>query len=226
MVIKVPYQRSVKTMGIAETIAAVRAGAARRGGVPGTIVTPSRRVSSAQLRAESIARQLGGGPTGEEFMPPAEPPIMQAGAGALMAIPAVAGVAARVLPRVVPALARVAPWIAAGAAGYGVSEMMEGEPGAIPGTAIPVQEGFLPWQQDIIPDEWVAYSWNTGTAVFYRLIDGRIAVQNKMGVWKVYRPKKHIVLSTNPRISQVNKLFRTCDKFTKKLAKTKYLKRQ
>lgn len=58
---------------------------------------------------------------------------------------------------------------------------------------------------DSPPNEIVAYKWNTGTAVFYRLIDGRIAVRKRNGVWRVYRPAKHIVLSRNPRVGQLLK---------------------
>lgn len=61
----------------------------------------------------------------------------------------------------------------------------------------------------------VAYTWNTGTAVFYRLLDGRIAVQRRNGTWKVYRPKKHIVVPTNPRIGTLIR----ADKRIKRLMK-------
>lgn len=37
-------------------------------------------------------------------------------------------------------------------------------------------------------------SWVANEVTFYRLSDGRIAVQNKKGRWKVWRPKKPIVL--------------------------------
>jgi len=39
-------------------------------------------------------------------------------------------------------------------------------------------------------------SWNAGGVTFYRLDDGRLAVQNKHGVWKIWRPKKPVVLFT------------------------------
>ena len=67
----------------------------------------------------------------------------------------------------------------------------------------------------------VAYSWSTGTAVFFRLMDGRIAVQKKNGVWKLYRPKKHIVLSTNPRLSQLRKFDRAYSRLNKMVSKFK-----
>jgi len=43
-------------------------------------------------------------------------------------------------------------------------------------------------------------SWNTNPAdpskgqTFYRLADGKLAVQNKKGVWKVWKPKRPVVL--------------------------------
>lgn len=37
-------------------------------------------------------------------------------------------------------------------------------------------------------------SWEANGVTFYRLSDGKLAVQNKKGRWKVWRPKKPIVL--------------------------------
>lgn len=37
-------------------------------------------------------------------------------------------------------------------------------------------------------------SWVANGVTFYRLSDGRLAVQNKRGKWKIWRPKKPIVL--------------------------------
>lgn len=68
-----------------------------------------------------------------------------------------------------------------------------GGAGSLMGPGLPVMDGR-------IPGDWIAYSWDTGTATFYRLIDGRIAVQRRNGIWKVYRPQKHIVVPRNPRI--------------------------
>ncbi len=103
----------------------------------------------------------------------------------------------------------------------------------------PAGEGFIaPWTQQVglpsgltgqvgaaYPGAFggigVAYSWSTGTAVFFRLMDGRIAVQRKNGVWKIYRPKKHIVLSTNPRLSQLRKFDRAYSRLNKMVSKFK-----
>jgi len=40
----------------------------------------------------------------------------------------------------------------------------------------------------------VVGSWVANGVTFYRLLDGKIAVQNKKGRWKVWRPKRPIVL--------------------------------
>ena len=77
------------------------------------------------------------------------------------------------------------------------------------------------------PGLQVAYTWNTGTAVFYRLTDGRIAVQRKNGVWKFYRPQKHIVVPRNPRIGTLLRADRRIDRLMTGLArKSKKLKLQ
>lgn len=99
----------------------------------------------------------------------------------------------------------------------------------------PAGEGFIaPWTEQVMlpngeigqlgkayPALNIAYSWATGTAVFFRLTDGRIAVQKKNGVWKIYRPKKHIVLSTNPRLSQLRKFDRAYTRLNKMVTKFK-----
>ena len=40
----------------------------------------------------------------------------------------------------------------------------------------------------------VVGSWVANGVTFYRLADGKLAVQNKKGRWKVWKPKKPIVL--------------------------------
>lgn len=40
----------------------------------------------------------------------------------------------------------------------------------------------------------VAYSWNTGTATFYRLGNGKIGTVKKNGVWKEWSPYKPVVI--------------------------------
>lgn len=52
---------------------------------------------------------------------------------------------------------------------------------------IPAQGG-APFHTEIVG------SWQANGVTFYRLADGKLAVQNKKGRWKVWRPKKPIVL--------------------------------
>ena len=40
----------------------------------------------------------------------------------------------------------------------------------------------------------VVSSWEANGVTFYRLADGRLATQNKHGRWKVWRPKRPVVL--------------------------------
>ena len=55
---------------------------------------------------------------------------------------------------------------------------------------------------------------------FWKLPDGRIACWNeRKNEGKVWRPRKHIVLSSNPRMSQIRKLERTYHKTIKAMAK-------
>jgi len=72
----------------------------------------------------------------------------------------------------------------------------------------------------------VAYSWNTGTAEFHRLADGRIAVQRKNGTWKVYRPSKHIVVSRNPRVGTLIRADKRIDRLMRGLSRRMPQKRR
>jgi len=76
-------------------------------------------------------------------------------------------------------------------------------------STLPGLGGTLP------PRDTVVKVWNTGTAQFARLADGRIAVQKKDGTIKVYRPQKHIVIPRNPRVGTLIR----ADKRLKRLVK-------
>ena len=65
----------------------------------------------------------------------------------------------------------------------------------------------------------IVKTWNTGTAQFARLADGRIAVQKKDGTIKVYRPQKHIVIPRNPRIGTLIRADKRLDRLVKGLRK-------
>lgn len=57
-------------------------------------------------------------------------------------------------------------------------------------------DGGLPSGGDVggLPGVQVVGTWIANGVQFYRLADGRLAVQNKRGRWKVWRPKKPIIL--------------------------------
>lgn len=118
------------------------------------------------------------------------------------------------------------PWLGerAGAQGVGQVPVL----GNVTQAIAALLPGYQPWLGEMpsgyagVPGLFtgteIAYSWNTGTAIFYRLRDGRIAVQKKNGVWKVYRPKKPLVLYANPRVGtlikadqKINRLVRGLD---------------
>lgn len=95
----------------------------------------------------------------------------------------------------------------------------------IPGTNIPLGGPFLAEP----PAAMIAKEWNTGTAQFYQLIDGRIAVYSKKKrTWKAYRPAKHIVVSRNPRMGTLLKASRRIDKLWGGINKKagKYMKKK
>jgi len=46
----------------------------------------------------------------------------------------------------------------------------------------------------VIPSPQIVYGWNTGTAQFYRLSDGKIAAQRADGTFKIYRPYRPVCI--------------------------------
>lgn len=65
----------------------------------------------------------------------------------------------------------------------------------------------------------IVKTWNTGTAQFARLADGRIAVQRKDGTIKTYRPQKHIVIPRNPRVGTLIRADKRLERLVKGLRK-------
>lgn len=97
---------------------------------------------------------------------------------------------------------------------------------ALPPGGAPVQHGTgralatLPGVGGMLPPgSTVVKTWNTGTAQFARLADGRIAVQRKDGTIKTYRPQKHIVIPRNPRIGTLIRADKRLDRLVKGLRK-------
>jgi len=60
---------------------------------------------------------------------------------------------------------------------------------ATTGNQVDIQIGSGP----LVPHHFVG-SWVANGVRFYRLVDGKLAVQNKKGRWKIWRPKRPIVL--------------------------------
>jgi hypothetical protein len=54
----------------------------------------------------------------------------------------------------------------------------------------------------------IAYTWNTGTALFARLTDGRIAVQKADGTIKTYRPYHPVVIPKKWKASSMRRVSR------------------
>ena len=78
--------------------------------------------------------------------------------------------------------------------------------------------GQLAQGQEFPGGPFVVKSWDTYPGpgvtgggqwpIFSLLSDGRIVVQKSNGQWKVYRPKKNLVISSNPRLRDIRKLDR------------------
>jgi hypothetical protein len=63
------------------------------------------------------------------------------------------------------------------------------------------------------------------TVAFVKFSNGRMASQSLIdGTIKTWRPKKHVVISSNPRMNQIGKLDRLYRRTVKKLKKMKALK--
>lgn len=64
-------------------------------------------------------------------------------------------------------------------------------------------------------------TWHANGVTFHRLSDGRLATRKKTGVWKIWRPRKPIVLfaSGNSNLKDVLKADRILQKEAKKIAK-------
>lgn len=76
----------------------------------------------------------------------------------------------------------------------------------------------------MVAKQWsiVANSKTAGTfrVYFFKLIDGRIMCYNPLKrEWKIWRPKKNLVLSSNPRLKDLKKLDRIYTRMTKMVTK-------
>lgn len=133
-------------------------------------------------------------------------------------------------------LARILPWLGGVAGGVALERFSDwglnrlGEPGNV-GRAmqVPVNTGGGPVMQqsplgplsqgqEFPGGPFVVKTWDTYPGpgvtgggqwpIFALLSDGRIVVAKPNGSWKVYRPKKNLVISSNPRLRDIRKLDR------------------
>ena len=107
-----------------------------------------------------------------------------------------------------------------------------GETGIGPGN-VPISGPGVPEPpRAMVAKQWVTkvYANDIGSyfVYFFKLIDGRIMSYNaRLREWKIWRPKKNIVISSDPRISGIMKLERVYNKVIRRLAaKSKGLKLQ
>lgn len=122
-------------------------------------------------------------------------------------------------------------------------------PGPVPGAKdagafwpweTPAGEGFLaPWTPQAqlpfgqgvgqigkgYPSAGIAGSWSTNPAnpeagwIFFRLVNGKIGTFTRKGIWKEWRPTKHIVVSRNPRMATLIAATKKIDKLNSRLGK-------
>ena len=143
-----------------------------------------------------------------------------------------------------PLLRRALPVLGGAAAGVALEKFSDWALGAVEGPAdrrptrqiaqIPtggpplMQQtplGTLSRGQEFPGGPFVVKTWDTypgpgvtgGGAwpIFALLSDGRIVVSKPNGSWKVYRPKKNLVISSNPRLRDIRKLDRMHKRVTK-----------
>jgi len=173
--------------------------------IPGIATGQGAGLPLQTIEPGSDLRDIAGGPAGGPSG--GLPAIIGVAALVRLLAPALATRAMPVIRGVAPAGARfglgtLPSWlqtalVAVGAT-VGIDLLMD-----LPGTdLIPAGisiggNGAGPMHGVHLPHDLMAHivgSWVANDVVFYRLSDGRLAVQNKRGRWKVWRPKKPIVI--------------------------------
>ncbi len=145
------------------------------------------------------------------------------GAKALTATGITAALAALGLP------AALAGLIGAGG-GYLLGQAVGGGGAATTVGGIPVGgPGVAEPPANMVAKQWVILTHSNTKGnyyiYFFKLIDGRIMCYNPGTGWKIWRPKKMIVLSPDPRMSMIRKLDKVYNRTMRTLAKkTKALK--
>jgi len=127
-------------------------------------------------------------------------------------------------PPLIPILAGIAGGLIAGGAGAAIGEVA-GEVLAAPGTGEEVGHEVIingvPTGGPGVPEppKWmIAKAWNvkvdsqtygTFRMYYFMLTDGRcMSYHSPTKTWKIWKPKKHIVISKDPRVSTLRKLGR------------------
>lgn len=140
---------------------------------------------------------------------------------------------------IAPAAAGMLGGAALGGAGGGIWDFLQGLIGQAPWET-PTGEGFMaPWTTDVLlpngqrgqlgkgyPSIGILKSWSNGpggskgNVVFFKMMN-KTVIYNVLtsGAWGKYRPKKHIVISSDPRLSNIRKLDRAHKRVTKMVAK-------
>lgn len=202
--------------------------------------TPSMRASSAftQEQQEGLLDLPAGAEVWGGVKAPGE--VMEAGFGPL-ALLKFAPAAVRLAGPLVKTAGLIATGMFAGEmiegiGGNGATMQVgpSGQPGAgvVPGAVPATGVGGVPISGPGVPEPpraMVAKQWNIVThsatygtfrVYFFKLIDGRIMCYNpSVKEWKIWRPKKNLVLSANPRLKDLKKLDRIYTKMTKMVRK-------
>jgi len=182
---------------------------------------------------------------------PAVLPVELKGVAPMPLIPLTPGALVPVIPAALPAIPAVAGGLATAAGGLaGIYALLQGLGVQFPWETATGQGFIAPWTEMIeTPGGWAALegrqaitppgggdpvvsSWNTNPEdprygwTFYRLASGKMATMTKQGMWKTWRPKKHIVLPRGTTtLSQAVKAQRYLDRLWKTVAKrTKAIK--
>lgn len=145
-------------------------------------------------------------PPGEVYLEqnPQSLPVAQAGFGLAGALPwAIAGAGI------------VIDWMTPGGVigGNGGSVNGGGSPGAVSNTVPLVGPGVPEPPNSMVKARWESKVYDNKLGYiklnFYALVDGRIMMyHNTKKYWKIWRPKKSVVISSNPRLSHLKKLAR------------------
>ena len=179
-------------------------------GIPGATVAPQTRATPvAQLTAGDDLGGIGGaaqmGYNGIAALPD-EGALGFAGLNGFGALPAVNGEAMPIttLPGSQPTHGDVVPGL--------LGTIVDGVPISGPGVPEPPHQ--------MVAKEWhlrvQSKEWGSFYMFYWRLVDGRcMSYHSPTKTWKIWKPKKHIVISANPRLKNLAKLDRVHKRMVK-----------